>query len=98
MTDKYSATVADFFEAARLVELVNIAKQAREAENAAWDPVWAGSAESVEQADGQLVVATRASHARAAAEKTAEAELYRVIYFGSPAPRDTASAPELARS
>jgi hypothetical protein len=98
MTDKYSATVADFFECSRLVELVNIAKRVRTAEKAAWDSVWADSAESVEQADVQLVVATRAGHARAAAEKEAADELYRVIYFGSPAPRDTASAPELARS
>jgi len=98
MTDKYSATVADFFECSRLVELVNIAKQARKGEKAAWDSVWSGSAESVEQADSQLVVATRASHARAAAEKEAADELFRVIYFGSPAPRDAASAPELARS
>ena len=72
MTDKYSATVADFFECSRLVELVNIAKRVRTAEKAAWDSVWADSAESVEQADVQLVVATRAGHARAAAEKTAE--------------------------
>jgi hypothetical protein len=98
MTDKYSATVADFFECSRLVELVNAAKVARIAENAAWDPVWAGSAESVEQADEQVVVATRASHARAAAEKTAEAELYRVIYFGTGSAIKAASAPELARS
>jgi hypothetical protein len=97
MTDKYSATVAEFFECTRLVELVNAAKAARIAENAAWDPVWAATAESVEQAEAQLVVATRARTARAAAEKTAEAELYRIVYFGSPATVN-ASAPELARS
>lgn len=77
----YSATIGEFFELASLAELVAEARGHRAAEVVAWELVWLARAETVEQAERELVAAELATATRQAAENRARSELYRVIYF-----------------
>jgi hypothetical protein len=77
----YSATVGEFFELARLIEMVTEARSLRAREVVAWELVWLAQAETVEVADAELRAAEAACAARAAAENRAREELFRVVYF-----------------